>query len=184
MTYETNSAPSSATTAGERWSIDTPEFRKLLDEYDDEASYGSHAKARKTLIAHIDTWAARSAGEAVPAQCDAAFDQWYAAQRHQLTNEQVCRLIWQRGWQGASANATSVAWMKPDEITGLLAAAREDVPTRHYGRVYAKQYDADMVPVCAAPAPGNTAQPTAYDTMDHDQLSKLGQQQKGEHDGR
>jgi hypothetical protein len=36
----------------------------------------------------------------------------------------------------------------------------------------------------AAPAPGNTAQPTAYDTMDHDQLSKLGQQQKGEHDGR
>jgi hypothetical protein len=58
-------APSSATTAGERQSIDTPTFRKLLDEYDDEASYGSHAEARKTLIAHIDTWAARSAANTV-----------------------------------------------------------------------------------------------------------------------
>lgn len=32
---------------------------------------------------------------------DAAFDAWYAAQRHQLTNEQVCRLIWNRAWQTA-----------------------------------------------------------------------------------
>lgn len=39
------------------------------------------------------------AGDA--AKCDAAFDRWYAAQRHQLTNEQVCRLIWTRGWNAA-----------------------------------------------------------------------------------
>ncbi len=29
---------------------------------------------------------------------DAAFDLWYAGQRHQLVNEQVCRLIWSRAW--------------------------------------------------------------------------------------
>lgn len=30
---------------------------------------------------------------------DAAFDLWYAGQRHQLVNEQVCRLIWTRAWE-------------------------------------------------------------------------------------
>ncbi|MBB5546630.1 hypothetical protein [Paraburkholderia fungorum] len=37
------------------------------------------------------------AGTAVTA--DVAFDQWYAGQRHQLVNEQVCRLIWTRAWE-------------------------------------------------------------------------------------
>lgn len=32
---------------------------------------------------------------------NAAFDKWYVAQSHQLTNEQLCRLIWNRGWQAA-----------------------------------------------------------------------------------
>ncbi|WP_306393439.1 hypothetical protein [Telluria beijingensis] len=36
-------------------------------------------------------------------ECDAAFERWYAAQRHQLTNEQVCHLIWQRAWEAASS---------------------------------------------------------------------------------
>lgn len=47
--------------------------------------------------------------------CDAAFDQWYAQQRHQLSNEQVCRLIWtaasnaaRRG--GFLPNGTRVMW--------------------------------------------------------------------------
>ncbi len=43
----------------------------------------------------------RSEEERDAAKCDAAFDRWYAAQRHQLTNEQVCRLIWTRGWNAA-----------------------------------------------------------------------------------
>lgn len=44
-----------------------------------------------------------------------------------------------------------IAWMMPDEIAELLKAASVDGPTRYYGRIYARQYDSDMVPVCAAP---------------------------------
>ena len=35
--------------------------------------------------------------------CDAAFDEWYAGQRHQLANEELCRLIWREGWMGAES---------------------------------------------------------------------------------
>lgn len=45
--------------------------------------------------------ASSTAGLCGPA--DEAFDLWYAGQRHQLSNEQVCRLIWMRGW-GACAS--------------------------------------------------------------------------------
>lgn len=45
--------------------------------------------------------AALSAGFSGPV--DEAFDRWYTAQRHQLTNEQVCRLIWRRAWDAAAA---------------------------------------------------------------------------------
>ena len=34
--------------------------------------------------------------------CDAAFDNWYAGQKHLLSNEDLCRLIWRRGWEHAS----------------------------------------------------------------------------------
>jgi hypothetical protein len=54
-----------------------------------------------------------------------------------------------------SEQAEPVAWMKPNEITGLIAAAKVHgpaklVPVRNYGRVYDRQYDADMVPVVRA----------------------------------
>lgn len=50
--------------------------------------------------------AATVALERLVGPCNAAFDEWYSAQRHQLTNEQVCRLIWARGWAAALAEAT------------------------------------------------------------------------------
>lgn len=34
--------------------------------------------------------------------CDNEFDQWYSMQRHQLENEELCRLIFRRGWDAAS----------------------------------------------------------------------------------
>ena len=57
------------------------------------------------------------------AVCAAAFDEWYAAQRHQLSNEQVCRLIWTRGWEASSKSAES-------RIDQLLAAIAEHVTVR------------------------------------------------------
>jgi hypothetical protein len=45
-------------------------------------------------------------------------------------------------------------------------------------------WNEELAKLAAAIADKEGEQPTAYDTMDHDQLSKLGQQQKGEHDGR
>lgn len=33
--------------------------------------------------------------------CNAEFDEWYKAQRHQLANEDLCRLIFRRGWESA-----------------------------------------------------------------------------------
>jgi hypothetical protein len=69
MTNETNRAPSSATTAGERQSIDDGEFQRLEVAYvralhaceDDLTAENANAasNARAALIAHIDTWAAR-----------------------------------------------------------------------------------------------------------------------------
>lgn len=56
-------------------------------------------EVRRRFARAIEREVAAQAGQVAAADCDAAFDQWYAAQSHQLTNEQVCRLIWQRGWQ-------------------------------------------------------------------------------------
>jgi hypothetical protein len=47
--------------------------------------------------------AAEPQQERTERDCDAAFDAWYAMQMHQLSNEQVCKLIWTRGWQAALA---------------------------------------------------------------------------------
>ena len=41
--------------------------------------------------------------------CEDAFRRWYAAQSHQLTNEQVCGLIWARAWQAALSRAAAGA---------------------------------------------------------------------------
>ena len=57
--------------------------------------------------------------------CDEAFDNWYAAQRHQLTNESLCRLIWRRGWEGAERE-----WREPltaEEISMLATYMPEGV---------------------------------------------------------
>jgi hypothetical protein len=131
-------APSSATTAGERQSIDTPEFRELIDAMLNE--YWEPEQHRAALIAHIDTWAARSAGDAVPA------------------GFKLVPLVPDKRMLHAGMGHF---WDKIEPATKAWKCYR------------------DMIG--AAPASGNTAQPTAYDTMDHDQLSKLGQQQKGEH---
>jgi hypothetical protein len=72
---ELDRAPSSATTAGERQSIDTPEFRALLRAHQRAAearcnsdsidAVQAERSARVAIIAHIDTWAARSAANTV-----------------------------------------------------------------------------------------------------------------------
>jgi hypothetical protein len=36
---------------------------------------------------------------------DTVFDRWYATQAHQLSNEQVCRVIWRAGWNAGVAAA-------------------------------------------------------------------------------
>jgi hypothetical protein len=61
--------PSSTPTAGgERQSIDTPEFRALLSDLFAAYNSGVNVVMReRALIAYIDTWAGRSAGDAVPA---------------------------------------------------------------------------------------------------------------------
>mgnify|MGYP000480499871 CR=1 FL=1 len=61
--------------------------------------------------------------------------------------------------RAAPVSGEPFAWMKPNEIEGLLKAASQDGETRHYGRIYARQYDPDMVPVSGPLAstvdPGN-----------------------------
>lgn len=58
------SAPSPASTAGERQSIDTLKFRALLSDVCAAYNSGTNVVMREqALIAHIDTWAGRSAGK-------------------------------------------------------------------------------------------------------------------------
>jgi hypothetical protein len=166
-TYEEASAPSSATTAGERQSIDTPEFRALLRAHQRAAearcnsdsidAVQAERSARVALIAHIDTWAARSAGDAVE-----------DARRYRHIRDTANNGYDLRGPAGIDK------WHVSRKV-------REGEGEYLWGRYLDNAIDQS---IAAAPAPGNTTQPTAYDTMDHDQLSKLGQQQKGEHDGR
>jgi hypothetical protein len=44
--------------------------------------------------------------------CNDAFDNWYTMQRHQLSNEQVCRVIWQAAWN--ARREAMLDKMKPD----------------------------------------------------------------------
>jgi hypothetical protein len=63
--------PSSHPAEGERQSIDTPEFKSLLGAcvgaLEAQETRRHVENVRTALIAHIDTWAGRSAGDAVPA---------------------------------------------------------------------------------------------------------------------
>ena len=58
--------------------------------------------------------------------CDAAFDDWYSMQRHQLSNEDVCRVIWRSSWEAAQkewrtpltmAEVKMVATYAPEGVT-------------------------------------------------------------------
>jgi hypothetical protein len=153
MADQTNRAPSSATTAGERQSIaGDREFLALLRHH------GIVAADDIAIFADVvDTWAARSAGDAVE-----------DARRYRHIRDTANNGYDLRGPAGIDK------WHVSRKV-------REGEGEYLWGRYLDNAIDQS---IAAAPAPGNTAQPTAYDTMDHDQLSKLGQQQKGEHDGR
>lgn len=135
MTNETNRAPSSAPTAGgERQSIDTPEFREMLRDY--RGTVGLIVAMRKlnAIIRHIDTWAARSAGDAVPAD-DFALKASLRA---------VC----------LNARAVIKRWESP--------LWRQEVGTNEFINQLRRAVDAAELSALpgAAPAPGNTVQPT------------------------
>lgn len=53
--------------------------------------------------------------------------------------------------QTAEADVEPIAWMRPDEIKGLKEAAGKQSEERFYGRIYARKYQDDMVPVCQVP---------------------------------
>lgn len=132
MTNETNRTPSPASTAGgARQSIaDDPEFCELLKEYSDWG-IGEDLAA---LIAHIDTWAARSAGDAVPAD-DFALKASLRA---------VC----------LNARAVIKRWESP--------LWRQEVGTNEFINQLRRAVDAAELSALPgiAPAPGNTVQPT------------------------
>lgn len=65
--------------------------------------------------------------------------------------------------QNKDQSGAVIAWMRPGEIDGLLESAKSESATRQYGRVYAKQYSPDMVPVCSAAVRGEAvAEPFAW----------------------
>lgn len=60
-------------------------------------------------------------------ECQEAFDAWYAMQRHQLSNEQVCNVIWKAAWNArarqaehSDAEAVPVAYVPVHPKTGPL----------------------------------------------------------------
>jgi hypothetical protein len=136
---EERRTPSPASTAGERQSIDTPEFRelliRLLDAHED-GSEDEYKSARTNFIAHIDTWAARSAGDAVPAG-------WKPVPieptEDMITHGFEC-------WPDQFFSKPEV-WAAYEEMTGCQKAAHR-----------ARLCWAAMLG--AAPAPGNTAKPS------------------------
>jgi hypothetical protein len=68
MSDETNRTPSPASTAGERQNIaDDSKFQELAGDLYNAGAYNeSMEKSLNALIAHINTWAGRSAGDVVP----------------------------------------------------------------------------------------------------------------------
>lgn len=63
--------------------------------------------------------------------CDAAFEEWYASQKHQLANEDLCRLIFRRGWMAAEKE-----WRGPlteHEIAMVAAYAPDGISNDDVG---------------------------------------------------
>ena len=81
--------------------------------------------------------------------CDEAFDVWYAMQRHQLVNEELCRLIFRRGWEGAQMqpvrnppfvgewHAKAVA-LGYDGVADMLDSVERGEPPQHIAAVMAR----------------------------------------------
>ena len=53
--------------------------------------------------------------------CDAAFDDWYSMQRHQLSNEDVCRVIWKSSWEAAQKEWRAPLTMAEVKMVGTYA---------------------------------------------------------------
>ena len=79
---------------------------------------------------------------------DSSFDAWYAAQAHQLTNEQVCRLIWRRGW-GAAAVQYADAYQR-EEARADAAEVRAEQAETQRDALQASRVDARgrLLPAC------------------------------------
>jgi hypothetical protein len=157
-------APSPATTAGERQSIaDDPEFVVLLKRIMAASERVDNYHGQR-LIAHIDTWAARSAGDAVPASEQ---PKWAAVRtvgdmvRNLLTLDQASPIhaAFHVDFDGARRCRTRPVWISRERVIDgkWVDGARKDVPYEIV--VWAKPAE-DEARYGAAPAPGNTAQPS------------------------
>jgi hypothetical protein len=159
---------------GERQSIDTPEFRQLVTA----CGYDIINKDKwAPLITHIDTWASRSAGDAVPAeqkqadesnvlppfaapagQHNTSFEEW-CAQAENLpsfdpleTSAAIRAVRWARAAWDAAMRTQQAAppagfTFAPMEPTEAMVHAAEDLPAP---RMFGKVYRAMLA---AAPAP-------------------------------
>jgi hypothetical protein len=175
-------APSSSHPAeGERQSIDTPEFKSLLGAcvgaLEAQETRRHVENVRTALIAHIDTWAGRSAGDAVPAdqrptdesnvmppfaapagQHNTSFEEW-CAQAENLpsfdpleTSAAIRAVRWARAAWDAAMRTQQAAppagfTFAPMEPTEAMVHAAEDLPAP---RMFGKVYRAMLA---AAPAP-------------------------------
>ncbi|HCN89491.1 MAG TPA: hypothetical protein DIT28_09995 [Oxalobacteraceae bacterium] len=82
------------------------EWRRAGGDLPDPKIIGDAIDAAIAALSALPETPTCAISQTAPAQgVDAAFDAWYDMQRHQLSNEQVCRLIWTRGWNAAIAIA-------------------------------------------------------------------------------
>ena len=61
------------------------------------------------------------------------FDEWYSMQKHQLTNEQVCRLIWDRAQKEEREACLNIAGHRICGSQGFAGPSRCILPIGHSG---------------------------------------------------